>query len=55
MPAKLDIRLLATQPNGRMVATQLNVRMAATHFFFFFLESIRLISLRLCGAPVPSP
>ena len=23
--------------------------------FFFFLESIRLISLRLCGAPVPSP
>ena len=24
-------------------------------FFFFFLESIRLISLRLCGAPVPSP
>jgi len=24
-------------------------------FFFFFLESIRLISLRLYGAPVPSP
>jgi len=24
-------------------------------FFFFFLESIRLINLRLCGAPVPSP
>ena len=24
-------------------------------YFFFFLESIRLISLRLCGVPVPSP
>jgi len=27
----------------------------AHDLFFFFLESIRLISLRLCGAPVPSP
>jgi len=24
-------------------------------YFFFFLESIRLISLRLCGVSVPSP
>ena len=28
---------------------------SAIAFFFFFLESIRLINLRLCGAPVPSP
>jgi len=28
---------------------------SVTGLFFFFLESIRLINLRLCGAPVPSP
>ena len=31
------------------------MQMGCEVFFFFFLESIHLISLRLCGAPVPFP